>query len=121
MKDFPESENMETEENRTVENPEMSHKKKKGKRIVFWSLMGVVALTLVSGNYGAYEIYKIQKQKTVLEQEIERLQQEHNELIKTKERAKSDMATIEKIAREKYSMIKEGERVYQVIPKNKKN
>ena len=121
MNDLLENEDMETEENLTVENFILFRKKKKRKRIVFWSLMGVVALTLISGNYGAYEIYKIQKQRTLLEQDIERLQKEHLELIKNKERAKSDMATIEKIAREKYSMIKEGERVYQVIPKSKKN
>ncbi len=119
--DFSENENVENVIPADSPSDARLKKKKQRRRIMFWSLMGVVALTMVLGNYGAYEIYKIKNQKTVLEREIERLQQIQIELIRNKERAKSDLAYIEKIAREKYSMIREGERVYQVIPKSKQN
>ena len=50
------------------------------------------------------EIETLEEQKTILEEEKERL---------------NDPEYIEKIAREKYGMAKEGEDVYRVVPKEK--
>jgi cell division protein FtsB len=94
-------------------------KKKRRKKIVFWSVIGVIALTIVTGNYGAYQMYVIKRQKAQLAKEIEELKKEQAQLLKERERAKNDLTYIEKIAREKHSMVKPGEHVYQVITKNK--
>lgn len=94
-------------------------KKKKRKKILFWSVIGLIVMTVVFGNYGAYQMFVIQRQKSNLEKEIAELKKQQAELIKTREKAKSDLTYIEKIAREKYSMVKPGEHVYQVIPKDK--
>lgn len=94
-------------------------KKKKRKKILFWSVIGVIAMTIIFGNYGAYQMYVIQRHKMSLEKEIEQLKKDQAQLIKNRERMKTDLAYIEKVAREKYSMVKPGEHVYQVIPKNK--
>jgi cell division protein FtsB len=94
-------------------------KKKKRKKILFWSVIGVIVMTVVFGNYGAYQMYVIKRQKAQLEKEIEDLKKDQAELIKTRERAKTDITYIEKVAREKYSMVKPGEHVYQVISKDK--
>lgn len=91
--------------------------KKKRRRVVMWTVIGLAALTLITGNYGFYQIYKINREKRELEAEIARLKQEQEELIRDRERLKNDLIYIEKIAREKYSMVREGEQVYQVIPK----
>lgn len=104
-------------------NPEIEepvHKdaiKKKRRRVVMWTVIALAALTLITGNYGFYQIYKINREKRELEQEIARLKLEQEELIRDRERLKNDLIYIEKVAREKYSMVREGEHVYQVIPK----
>ena len=94
-------------------------KKKKRKKILFWSVIGVIVLTVVTGNYGAYQMYVIKRQKAQLVKEIEDLKKEQAQLLKERERAKTDLSYIEKVAREKYSMVKPGEHVYQVITKEK--
>ncbi|MCK6541316.1 septum formation initiator family protein [bacterium] len=93
-------------------------KKKRNRRILFWSLVGIGALTIISGNYGAYQIYKIKQQRAAVEKEIEKLKREHAVLADQRDRLKTDLEFIEKIAREKYTMIREGERVYQVLSKS---
>ena len=104
---------------KTAEDTAFLEKKKKRKKILFWSVIGVIVLTLVYGNYGAYQMFVIKRQKSNLENEIAELKKQQAELIKTREKAKSDLTYIEKIAREKYSMVKPGEHVYQVISKDK--
>ena len=94
-------------------------KKKKRKKILFWTVIGIIVLTVVYGNYGAYQMFVIKRQKSNLEKEIAELKKQQTELIKIREKAKSDLTYIEKIAREKHSMVKPGEHVYQVIPKDK--
>lgn len=95
-------------------------KKKKRRKIVLWTVIAVASLTVIGGNYGLYQIMKIDRQKSALLQSIERLKQEQTALMLEREKLKSDLKYIEKVAREKYGMVREGERVYQVIPKDKK-
>jgi cell division protein FtsB len=104
---------------KVTEDTAFLEKKKKRKKIVFWSLIGVIILTIVYGNYGAYQMFVIKRQKSNLEREIAELKKQQAELIKIREKAKSDLTYIEKIAREKHSMVKPGEHVYQVITKDK--
>lgn len=91
----------------------------KRKRVVVWSIAGFVLLTLVLGNYGFFQIMRLERQKAELKQEIERLKSEHEELMRSKEMLKNDLAYIEKIAREKYRMVKPGETVYQIVAPEK--
>ncbi len=102
-----------------ADNTASLEKKKKRKKIIFWSVIGVIVLTVVTGNYGAYQMYVIKRQKAQLATEIENLKKEQAQLLKERERAKTDLTYIEKVAREKYSMVKPGEHVYQVITKDK--
>lgn len=92
-------------------------KKKRNRRILFWSAVALGAVTVLSGNYGAYQIFKIKKQRSAIVEEIERLKKEQEILLDQRERLKTDLDMVEKVAREKYSMIREGEKVYQVVPK----
>ncbi|KAB2879521.1 septum formation initiator family protein [bacterium] len=94
-------------------------KKKKRKKVLFWSVISVIAMTIIFGNYGAYQMVVIKRQKMNLENEIAQLKKDQAHLLKNRERIKNDLTYIEKVAREKYSMVKPGEHVYQVIPKNK--
>lgn len=94
-------------------------KKKKRKKVLFWTVISIIAMTIIFGNYGAYQMVVIKRQKMNLEKEIEQLKKDQAQLLKNREQIKSDLAYIEKVAREKYSMVKPGEHVYQVIPKDK--
>ncbi|MBL7995670.1 septum formation initiator family protein [bacterium] len=94
-------------------------KKKKRKKVLFWSVISVIAMTIIFGNYGAYQMVVIKRQKMNLENEIAQIKKDQARLIKNRERIKNDLTYIEKVAREKYSMVKPGEHVYQVIPKKK--
>ncbi len=102
------------------DNTEAALRKRKRRRILFWSVIGLAVLTLVTGNYGAFQIYRLNREKAELEQEIERLKKEQEALIRNRERLKNDISYIEKVAREKYRMVREGEQVYQVIPRKDK-
>jgi cell division protein FtsB len=102
------------------DNTEAALRRRKRRRILFWSVIGLAVLTLVTGNYGAFQIYRLNREKAELEQEIERLKKEQEALIRNRERLKNDISYIEKVAREKYRMVREGEQVYQVIPKKDK-
>ena len=106
------------DEPKKIESPaDRELKKKKRRKLIIWTIIGGALLTLITGNYGAYQIMKINRQKAELISEIEGLNKEQERLTKDRERSKTDLAFIEKIAREKYSMIREGERVYQMIAK----
>ena len=106
------------EEPKKIESPTLREiKKKKRRKVLLWSAIGAAVLTIITGNYGAYQIMKINRQKSELTAEIEVLKKEQLLLIKNRERVQTDLVFIEKIAREKYSMIREGEHVYQMISK----
>ncbi len=94
-------------------------KRAKRKRILIWGVGITALLTVVWGNYGAYQIYKINRQKSALAEEIDKLKKINTELLEQREKIKTDLNFIERIAREKYSMIREGEKVYQMIPNEK--
>lgn len=90
-------------------------RKKRIKRIFFISILVLFILIFVSGQRGSYQLYKFTKQANELEQEIKKISAEINKLEKEKEQIINDPAYIEKIAREKYKMKKEGEEVYQIV------
>ncbi len=94
-------------------------KKPKRKRVVIWSIAGFAALTILLGNYGIFQIMRLDRQKSELLQDIERLKNEHEELMRSKEKLKNDLTYIEKVAREKYRMVKPGEKVYQIVTPEK--
>ena len=54
-------------------------------------------------------------QKSKLQNEIKHLEEENKGLEDIKNKIENDPDYIEKIAREKYKMKKEGEQVYQIV------
>ncbi len=93
-------------------------KRKKRIRIVLWIIGIIIFISILTGPYGVYQRVIIAGQKHQLESQINRLKAEQ-ELLKTEsERLKWDLTYIEKVAREKYSLVRSGERVYQFIPRS---
>jgi cell division protein FtsB len=92
-----------------------SMKKFPGKIIAAAALIIFLVLIFFTGPRNMYQYFKAQKDKTVLEKEIEQLELKKAELDTELTRLNSDPDYVEKIAREKYNMKKKGEKVYKVL------
>ena len=78
-------------------------------------IAGAAYYALFGGEYGLLEMRRLEREKLL---EVERLQRTRAEVNQLRLRADSldrDSATLERIARERYGMIKEGERLYRFV------
>ena len=87
------------------------------KGILFFVVLIVAAYEFVGGDYGYYRIRNQKEQIDLLRAEIRKMKSENEALRRHVSLLESDPATIEKIARERYGMIKPGESVYMVYDK----
>lgn len=88
-----------------------------------WWLMGlatslVLMMVFVLSDHGLYELYQLKRQQAMIEERIQELEIENEQLAEEKKRLESDMEYIERLARERYRMAREGEKVFRVIPKS---
>ncbi len=85
-------------------------------------ILGISFLIIIFlfGNHGIYQLYKIKTQRKIIQKRIEELKTEKVLLENEKERLETDLDYIERLAREKYRMAKSGEKVFKVIPKERK-
>ena len=75
----------------------------------------VLVLWLLFAPEGGYMHYrKVHRQLQVLEQETIQLQAKNKELKQEIIQLKTDEANLEKVAREKYGLLREDERLYEV-------
>ncbi len=90
----------------------------RGKTAKFFLLLGVVffSFTFFGGDFGFVRIWNLHQKKGELELESKKLQVQIIDLQVEKERILNDKTYIEKLAREKFGMVKEGEKVYQFVP-----
>jgi cell division protein FtsB len=82
-----------------------------------WIIGGLLFLAVyVVGDYGILQIYFKIREVHELRNEIARLEEEHIILLQQKTLLEdNDRDFIEKIAREKFGMVKDGETLYKVI------
>ena len=76
-------------------------------------ILGCVALLLFSDR-GLINLWSLKKEKLEIQNEINNLRNQIALLEKEEEKLKFDEKYIEKIAREKYKMVKPGERVFKI-------
>src|SRR5574341_290831 len=90
----------------------------RGKTAKFFLLLGAVffSFTFFGGNFGFVRIWNLHKKQHELELESKKLQIEILDLQVEKEKLLKDKTYLEKMAREKLGMAKEGEKVYQFVP-----
>jgi cell division protein FtsB len=85
------------------------------RRLVLGLALGVpLALFVLFGNRGVVQRVRLQAQKAELEQKIREAEAEARRLQQESRALDGDRKTIEKVAREKYGMVREGETVYRV-------
>lgn len=76
--------------------------------------MGLISVAVL-GNKGIIQRIKLESEKRSLEEQLNAEVEKSRDLQKEIEELKSSEDKIEKVAREKYGMTKEGEKIYKVI------
>lgn len=104
---------------RTIDVQSLLKKLVRNKRAMLGLLIGIpLVLFLLFGNHGVVQRIKLQSQKTELEAKILQAEAETKQLQAESKALDGDTKAIEKVAREKYGMIRDGETVYKVKKKN---
>lgn len=85
------------------------------KRILLLLAFAFVAYRFFAGPYGFVQIHQLWKEKNNLEKESKALQAELIDMEIEKQRLTDDAFYLEKQARERLGMVKEGEKVYRVV------
>ena len=87
--------------------------------MVFPLIFIVGGLFLVSNEMGIVRWYQLHRERNHVKAEIEQLIQEETELTNELDRLINDKEYIKKIAREKFYMVKPGEKIFRVIDRKK--
>ena len=89
----------------------------------FLSLTNILMVTIIFGcisllifsDRGLINLWSLKKEKQQIQNEINDLRNQIAMLEKEEEKLKFDEKYIEKIAREKFKMVKPGERVFKIV------
>jgi cell division protein FtsB len=85
-------------------------------RVLAWTVGLWFAYAILFGDSGLVSIIQLHGMEDELQSEITELQAERDETEALRDDLKNDPWTLEKVAREEYGMIKEGETCYRVEP-----
>ncbi|MBW7887507.1 MAG: septum formation initiator family protein [Bacteroidetes bacterium] len=83
-------------------------------------VIGILAILFVVAFFSSNGIYarlKLESQKKEIQEKIRTAEEEQEKLKAASKALEGDDKAIEKVAREKYGMVREGEKVYKVKPK----
>ena len=84
------------------------------KRLILPALIGLsVYFALFGGEYSVFEVRRVRAERVELEERLVALEQTNDCLRAWAEALQSDSATIERLARERYGMIRAGEVLYR--------
>ena len=85
----------------------------KVKRLVLPTLLGLAAYyALFGGEYSLWELRKARREIEIQQQELSLLKAENEFLRARADSLENDSATLERIARERFGLIREGEVIY---------
>jgi cell division protein FtsB len=91
----------------------------RNKRLMLLLIVSLpVAAFVLFGNRGVLQRIRLERQKQEIEESIRTAEAETKALQSELQALDGDRKTIEKVAREKHGMIKEGEEVYKVSPEH---
>ena len=77
----------------------------------------ILSIIFIFGDHGLFELYKLKRKSAQVQNYIETLRGEKKQALKEKNRLENDLEYIEKLAREKYKMVKPGEKIFKVLTK----
>ena len=84
------------------------------KGIVFLICFSLI-IVFIFGDHGLLKLYKIKNERQLIQKKIASLREEREKLKTEKIKIENDLSYIEKIAREKYKMVKPGEKIFKVV------
>lgn len=86
------------------------------RRLVLPATLGVVGyFAIFGGEYNAFESWQLERRLADEHAELERLEAEVEALRARADSLETDPAMLERLARERYGMIREGERLYHFV------
>ena len=74
-----------------------------------------LTIIFIFGDHGLLKLYKIKNERKMIQKKIASLREEREKLKTEKIKIENDLSYIEKIAREKYKMVKPGEKIFKVV------
>ncbi|MGA7160384.1 MAG: septum formation initiator family protein [Bacteroidota bacterium] len=77
----------------------------------------VILLYVLFNNQGVVQRIRLEREKKEMLRKIQQAEEEQKQLQDQSKALDGDKKAIEKVAREKYGMVREGEKVYRVAPK----
>ncbi len=87
------------------------------RRLILPVLIGLSAyFALFGGQYSVFEVRRVRADNLALEQRLTELESANDSLRTWAEALDTDSATIERLAREQYGMIRGGEVLYRIAP-----
>jgi cell division protein FtsB len=87
----------------------------KNKRLLLTLLVAIpVSMFMLFSNRGILKKMSLETEKQEMQEKVHQAQMENQKLTEQSKKLDTDDRAIEKIAREKYGMIREGETVYKV-------
>ena len=84
------------------------------KGLVFLICFSLIII-FIFGDHGLLKLYKIKNERQLIQKKIASLREERKKLKTEKIKIENDLNYIEKIAREKYKMVKPGEKIIKVV------
>ena len=81
-------------------------------------MVAAVAFAVEGGEYGTRDLLRLRRQAQNERARIAQLRHEVDSLARVERALRTDSATQERVAREVYGMIREGEVLYQVVPRD---
>ncbi len=85
------------------------------RRFILPALVGLsLYFAVFGGEYSVSEVRRVRAQRTELEGRMAELERANDSLRARAESLESDSATIERVARERYGMIRRGEVLYRI-------
>ena len=82
--------------------------------LVFLICLSLI-IVFIFGDHGLLKLYKIKQKRKIIQFNIAKLREEKEKMMGEKNKIENNLDYIEKIAREKYKMVKPGEKIFKVI------
>ena len=88
-------------------------------RGIIFLLCVTLLIIFIFGDHGLLQLYKLERERAKVQAQIAQLRKERERVMVEKNRLENDIQYLEKLARERYRMVKPGEKIYKVIPEKK--
>ena len=99
---------------RNKHNSQLIFQKQFFKGLTFLICFSLI-IVFIFGDHGLLKLYEIKNERQKIQNKITSLRLEREKLKDEKIKIENDLGYIEKIAREKYKMVRPGEKIFKVI------